>query len=248
MKLKNKIAVVTGGSSGIGQSGAIELAKEGADLLITFRGNKEGATETQNKIKELGRRCEIIRVDLESLEDMKMVITETINKFSKIDILVNNAGEARFTDFLNDSIDNLDYLLNVDVKSIFSLSQLAAKEMIKNGRGSIINITSISGIYINDPGLLSYCVSKAAANMLTKGMAKALAEYNIRVNAILPGSIDTPATQKAPKEVVEETIKMTPMKKIGDPEDISKMIVFMASDDSKFMTGSLVVIDGGLTL
>jgi len=249
MKLKNKVAIITGGSSGIGQAGAIALAKEGADVLITYRSNKEGAIYTQNKINELGKDCEILRTDLENIEDIKTIVKKTLEKYSGIDILVNNAGDSNFAEFLDDTLENLNYLFNINVKSIFYLSQLVAKEMIKRGGGNIINITSISGVSVNDSGLTSYCTSKAAANMLTKGMAKSLAKYNIRVNAILPGSIDTPLTRrKASKKVIKRTIEMTPLKRIGQSEDIAGMILFLATDDSKFMTGSLVVMDGGLIL
>jgi NAD(P)-dependent dehydrogenase (short-subunit alcohol dehydrogenase family) len=249
MKLLNKTAIVTGGSSGIGKAGAIALAKEGADVLITFRSNEDGAISVKNEIVGMGRKCEIIKADLTNINDIKNVIMHTVNIFKSIDILVNNAGDSNFIEFLDDSIENLIYLFDINVKSIFILSQMAAKEMLKRGNGRIINVTSISGIEVNAPGLTSYCTTKAAANMLTRGMAKDLAQYNIRVNAILPGSIDTPLTwRKASSEVIKTTIEKTPLKKIGSPEDIANMIVFLATSDSDFMTGSLVVIDGGLTL
>ena len=248
MKLSNKIAIVTGGSSGIGQAAAIFLAKEGADLLITYNKHKDGAIFTKNEINKLGRKCEILKADMDKFSDLKNIVNKTLDNYSGIDILVNNAGGGRFVDFLEDTIENLDHLLNINVKSIFVLSQLAAKEMIKRGGGSIINITSISGISINDPGLISYCTSKAAANMLTRGMAKALGKHNIKVNAILPGSITTASTKDAPKEVIEETIKRTPLNRAGKSEEIASMVAYLASGDSSFITGSLIVVDGGLTI
>jgi NAD(P)-dependent dehydrogenase (short-subunit alcohol dehydrogenase family) len=248
MKLSSKIAIVTGGSSGIGQASAIFLAKEGADLLITYNKNKDGAIFTKNEINKLGRKCEILKSDMDEIGNLKNIIDKTLENYSGIDILVNNAGGGKFVDFLADSVESLDHLLNINVKSIFVLSQLAAKEMIKRGGGSIINITSVSGISINDPGLVSYCTSKAAANMLTKGMAKAFGKYNIKVNAILPGSIITASTKDAPKEVVEETINRTPLNRAGKSEEIASMVVYLASDDASFITGSLIVIDGGLTI
>jgi 3-oxoacyl-[acyl-carrier protein] reductase len=248
MKLSNKIAIVTGGSSGIGQTSAIFLAKEGADLLITYNTHEDGAIFTKNEINKLGRKCEILKADMEKIDDLKNIITKTLDYYQGIDILVNNAGGGKFIDFLMDSVDNLDFLLNINVKSIFVLSQLAAKEMIKRGSGSIINITSISGISINDPGFISYCTSKAAANMLTRGMAKALGKYNIRVNAILPGSVLVPTTKNTPEDVLEAHVKRTPLNRIGRCEEIASMVVHLASDESSFMTGSLIVIDGGLTI
>ena len=249
MKLLNKIAIVTGGSSGIGKASAILLAKEGADVVLTFRSNENGAISTKNEINSLGRKCEILKADLTIIKDIEKIILHTVSTFKGIDILINNAGDSNFIDFLEDSIENLTYLLDINVKSIFLLSQMAAREMIKRGGGSIVNVTSISGIAVNAPGLTSYCTSKAAANMLTKGMAKDLAKRNIRVNAILPGSIDTPLTwRKASEEIIKMTKEMTPLKRIGTPEEIAKMIVFLSTDDSSFITGSLVVVDGGLTL
>lgn len=249
MKLKSKIAIVTGGSSGIGQAGAISLAREGADILITYRSNEKGAIDTKNKIIDLGRKCEIIKADLENIDDIRIIVKSTIEKYSGIDILVNNAGDCKGMDFLDDNIENLDYLLNANLKSIFILSQLVAKEMIKRGGGSIINITSVSGIVVDDTKLVSYCTSKAAANMLTKGMAKALGKYNIRVNAILPGTINTPLLRRETSKDEAEIIKeKTPLKILGQPEDISEIIVFLSSYDSKFITGSLIVADGGFTI
>jgi NAD(P)-dependent dehydrogenase (short-subunit alcohol dehydrogenase family) len=249
MKLLNKIAIVTGGSSGIGKAGAIALAKEGADVLITFRSNEDGAIGVKNEIIGMGRKCEILKADLTSIKDIENIILRTVDIFKGIDILINNAGDSNFIDFLEDSVESLTYLFDVNVKSIFLLSQMAAREMIKRGGGCIVNVTSISGIAVNAPGLTSYCTSKAAANMLTKGMAKDLAKHNIRVNAILPGSIDTPLTwRKASDEVIKMTKEMTPLKRIGTPEEIAGMIAFLSANDSNFMTGSLIVMDGGLTL
>jgi len=249
MKLKDKIAVVTGGSSGIGQAGAILLAKEGANILLTYRNNYEGAIYTKKKVNELGKECEILKVNFENINGVRIIIKKTIEKYSKIDILVNNAGINRFIDFFDDTIENLNYLMKVNVNSIFTLSQIAAKEMIKRNGGSIINITSISGISVNAPGLASYCTSKAAANMLTKALAKEFGKYNIRVNAILPGVVDTPLLWRGvSKKDVEKMRKETPLKMIGKPEDIAGMILFLASDDSRFMTGSLIIMDGGITL
>ena len=249
MKLENKVAIVTGGSSGIGQAGAIALAKEGANLLITYRDNIKGAIYTKNIINNMQRKCEILKSDLSNNNDIKLIVEKTIENYSKIDILINNAGTATESHFLSEKIENFDYLLNLNVKSIFLLSQLVAKEMIKTGGGKIINITSISGISVNSPGLISYCTSKAAANMLTRAMAFELAKYNIYVNAILPGTIDTPLTwELSSKEDIEREKESTPLKKIGKPEDIAGMIVLLSSEFSDFMTGSLVIIDGGYTI
>lgn len=249
MKLMNKIAIVTGASSGIGKAGAILLAKEGADILITYNTNEEGAIDTKKKINELGKRCEILKIDFNDIKNIKSIIDKTMEKYGAIDILINNAGISYFKDFLEDSLEDFDYLLNVNLKSIFILSKFAAKEMIKRTGGCIVNITSISGISLNEPNLVSYCTSKAAANMLTRGMAKDLAKYNIRVNAILPGPVIVPrAYEISGIETINSMIERTPMKRVGQPEEIGKMIVFLSTDDSSFMTGSLVVMDGGMTL
>lgn len=248
-KLINKIAIVTGASSGIGKAGAILLAKEGADILITYNTNEEGAIDAKKKINDLGRRCEILKIDFNDIKNIRSIIDKTMEKYGAIDILINNAGISYFKDFFEDTLEDFDYLLNVNLKSIFVLSKFAAKEMIKRGGGYIVNITSISGISVNEPDLISYCTSKAAANMLTKGMAKDLAKYNIRVNAILPGPVIVPrAYQISGAEKINSMIERTPMKRVGQPEEIGKMIVFLSTDDSSFMTGSLVVMDGGMTL
>ena len=249
MKLKNKIAIVTGASSGIGQAGAIALAKEGVDLLITYRSNREGVLETKKMINDMDRECEIVKVDFKDLDAPKKVIDKTVERYSGIDILVNNAGDARYLDVLDETLENYEYLMNVNVKSIFLLSILAIKEMLKRGGGSIVNISSISGINVNESGLISYCTSKAALNMLTRAMAKDLAKHNIRVNAILPGIVETRAARiVCTDEDIKRMIEKVPQKRISQPEEIASMILFLATDDSKFMTGSLVVMDGGQTL
>jgi len=249
MKLKNKIAFVTGASSGIGQAASISLAKEGVDLFITYRNNKEGALETKQIINELGRKCEIYQANFENMDEVSSAMTNFLNKFNGLDILINNAGDARYVDVFNENIDNFDYIMNVNVKSAFLLSILSIKEMLKRGGGNIVNISSISGINVNEEKLISYCTSKAALNMLTRTMAKDLAEKNIRVNALLPGIVETRAARiVCTDEDIERMIKKVPMKIISNPEDIAGMIVFLCTDAARFMTGSLIVMDGGQTL
>lgn len=249
MQLKDRVAIVTGASSGIGQAGAIALAKEGANIFITYRNNIEGAKETKKIINSFGRECEILKAELSNMEEVKIVVKKAVEKYSAIDILVNNAGDARYVDVFNENLENFEYLMDVNVKSAFLLSILAIKEMSKRGGGSIVNISSISGINVNEEKLISYCTSKAALNMLTRAMAKDLAQHSIRVNALLPGLVETRAARiiTTDKDIERMTQKI-PMKIISDPEDIAGMIVFLCTDAARFMTGSLIVMDGGQTL
>jgi len=249
MKLKDKIAIVTGGSSGIGQAGAIALAKEGTDLFITYRNNLEGALETKKIINEIGRKCEIHQAHFENMDEVRNVMVNVMSKFPGIDILINNAGDAKYVDVFDENLENFEYLMNVNIKSAFLLSILAIKEMMKRGGGTIVNISSISGINVNEEKLISYCTSKAALNMLTRTMAKDLAPYNIRVNALLPGIVETRAARViCTDEDIERMIQKVPMKIISNPEDIAGMMIFLCTDEARFMTGSLVVMDGGQTL
>jgi NAD(P)-dependent dehydrogenase (short-subunit alcohol dehydrogenase family) len=250
MKLKGKVAVVTGGAGGIGSAICLALAREGANVVINYYSklDQKSANIIVEKIKAMGREAISVKADVTKKKEIDNMISTAVKKFGKIDILVNVAGICPFVDFFSITEKIWDRVFAVNTKSIFFVSQAAAKVMIdKKIKGRIINITSISGEKATSPLQIPYCASKGAANMLTKVMAVALAPYNITVNAVLPGTIETNINKKvlADKKVRDSIIKATPLKCLGETQDIAEAVMYFASDEAKWTTGSLLVVDGG---
>jgi len=250
MKLKNKVALVTGGSRGIGRAISLGLADEGAMVVVNYHSNKKAADEVVRKIKTKGRQAISVQADVSKKKEIDRMVNIAVKKFGKIDILVNNAGIGPFVDFFDVTEEIWDRIQAINTKSIFFASQAVARVMVdRKIRGKIINITSISGEKATDPLQVPYCTSKGGANMLTKIMAVALAQYKINVNAILPGTVETDINRDilANKKVREGIINNTPLRILGEPTDIVEATILFASEGAKWITGSLLVIDGGFT-
>lgn len=252
MKLAGKKALITGASSGLGQAIAIAFAKEGADIIFSYQSNDEGAAATQQQIQSLNRKCLAIKVALQDVEQLQKLMSQAENFLGEIDILVNNAGTlTRHPNFLDISADDFDLIQAVNVRAPFLLSQWATKQMIKQGRGgSIIHISSASA-EVTSVGLAHYECSKAAINRLTKTMASELAPYHIRVNAIAPGLFATNINShqhQSNTKIWQERCARIPMKKAGEPHQISALAVLLASDDGELMTGDIITIDGGISI
>ncbi len=250
MKLKDKIALVTGGSRGIGRAISLGLAKEGAHVVVNYVTHKESAYEVVTKIKGLERKALAIKSDISKKTEVTRMVKKVMDEFGRIDILVNNAGVGPFKSFLETTEELWDRTLAINLKGIFLVSQAVSMEMIKQGKGKIVNITSISGEKATHPDQVVYCTSKAGANMLTKVMALALAPYNITVNAVLPGTIETDINREGLSRpgVKECIIERTPLKKLGKPEDVVGAVILLSSEDADWITGELMVIDGGYLL
>ncbi len=247
MSLKNKVALVTGGSRGIGRSVAIQYAREGALVALNYLSNRASANEVVKTIKELGSEAIAVKADVADKRQVEMMVQDVVKKWQRIDILVNNAGVAPFAGFFETTEEVLDRTMDVNCKGIFLVSQAVARVMAEKGGGKIINITSVSGVKATDPLQTAYCTSKGAANMLTKAMAVALAPYKINVNAILPGTIETDLNREILEDPAtkESTIKATPLKSLGRPEDVAQAAVYLGSDAANWVTGALIVVDGG---
>lgn len=251
-KLQNKNAVITGASSGIGQAIAIAFAKEGANLVITYQNNKQGAEKIQKAIQHLGRQCHVIQVSLMQDEDLSSLITESVRFLGGIDILVNNAATlTRHENFLDIPIAEFDVVQAVNYRAPFILTQSVANVMRQQSRGgSIINISSVSTQLLT-PGLTHYECSKAALDMLTKSSASALARYHIRVNAISPGLIETNMNahqRDMLPGVWQKRCARVPLQRSGQPNDIVPMAVLLASDESAWITGAIIGVDGGMAV
>jgi len=246
MKLKGKVAIITGSSKGIGKAIALEFANEGCSVVINSR-NKERADEVSREIVGKGGKALALEADVTQSSSISSLVQETLDSFGKIDILINNAGISMTVPAIELKEEDWDKALATDLKAYFLFSQQIARVMIKHGKGKIINITSMLGSTVV-PGRLAYTVSKAAANMLTVALAVEWAKYNINVNAIAPGYVMTEMIADLIERglLKEDKLKgRTPLKRLAKLEDISKAALFLASDDSNYITGEILRVDGG---
>ncbi|NYT00375.1 MAG: 3-oxoacyl-ACP reductase FabG [Methanocellales archaeon] len=243
--LKGKVAIVTGAGSGIGRGIALRFAKEGADIVIPDL-NLEGAQNTAKEIEALGRNSLVIKMDVSNSSDVDRMVTETINNFGKIDILVNNAGIFIQKPLLETTEADWDKVLDINLKGAFLCSKRVVKEMLKRGGGKIINLASVAG-QVGFANSSAYCASKGGVINLTREMALELAPKNINVNAIGPGSIETPMTREmlADPAIKQMLLGVTPFGRIGQPEDIANAASFLASGESNFVNGITLFVDGG---
>ncbi len=245
MGLGGRTALVTGGSKGIGRSIAIELAKSGAAVAVNYKENKEGAVDTLRLIKENGGYGIIVKGDISSYKEAKNIIDETASSFGSIDILVNNAGISKVGLFIDMEEEDWNKLIDIDLKGVINCSHYVLKYMLKQKRGSIINISSIWGSAGASCEVV-YSAAKGAVNSFTKALAKELGPSNIRVNAIAPGVIDTEMNAWLTESDRESLLNEIPMMKCGTGEDIGKLAVFLGSDASKYITGQIITVDGGM--
>jgi 3-oxoacyl-[acyl-carrier protein] reductase len=245
-ELKDKVAIVTGAGQGIGRGIALSLAKEGAKVVVADITDKR--FEVVNEIEALGSQGLAVKCDVSNKNDVDGMVREAINKFRRVDILVNNAGIYPFKPFTEMTEQDWDRVLNINLKGVFYCVKAVLPKMIEQRYGKIINLSSIAGSVVGFPSLVHYSASKAAIAGFTKSLALEAAPHGINVNAIAPGPIDTPGTKAPDVTIVEQTIKMIPVGRMGLPEDIANLAVFLASDKSNFITGQCIVSDGGYTL
>jgi len=246
VKLEGQVAIVTGGAQGIGRAIAIGLAREGAHVVIADI-QLEKALETAKEIEALGRKSIALQVDVSRVPDISMMVEKALEAFGTVDILVNNAGIALPTPFLETTEEAWDKIIDVNLKSAFFCSQYVARIMVDQGRGKIVNLASTSS-FVAGRQEVPYAVSKAGVRMLTAAASAELAPYNVNVNAIAPGLIKTPLTEKhfPSPEALEERVKAkTPMGRAGIPEDLVGAVVFLCSADADYVTGHTLVVDGG---
>jgi len=246
MKLKDKVALITGGARGIGRAIALMFAKEGADIVIADV-NQEEAEKTAQEIEALGRRSLALVMDVTDFTKVEEALNKILDKFTKVDILVNNAGITKDNLMLRMSDADWDAVIKVNLKGTFNCSKAVSRPMIKQRQGRIINIASIIGI-IGNPGQANYSASKAGIIALTKTAAKELASRNINVNAVAPGFIQTEMTAKLPEDVRQRMKEAIPMNKLGSPDDVASVCLFLASQESSYITGQTIIVDGGMVM
>lgn len=245
MNLKGKAALVTGASRGIGRSIAVELAKAGAAVAVNYNKNVQGAFETLRLIKESGGYGIVVKGDVSAYEQAKSIIDEVVSRLGNIDILVNNAGISKIGLFIDMQEVEWNELINVDIKGVINCSHYALKYMLKQKRGSIINISSIWG----NSGAsceVVYSAAKGAVNSFTKALAKELGPSGIRVNAIAPGVIDTEMNAWLTENEKESLLEEIPLMRFGTGNDIGRLAVFLTSEASKYITGQIITVDGGM--
>ncbi|MCG2676810.1 3-oxoacyl-[acyl-carrier-protein] reductase [bacterium] len=246
MRLKDKVALVTGGGRGIGRAIVLALAKEGADI-VTCDINLENLKEVVSEVEKLGKKILIQKVDVSKISEVDDVVKKALDKFTKIDILVNNAGITRDNLILKMSEEEWDQVLDINLKGAFNCLKAVARPMMKARSGRIVNIASVVGM-MGNPGQANYAASKAGIIGLTKSAAKELASRGINVNAIAPGFIKTTMTESLSDEVKEKLINQIPLKRLGEVTDVANLVVFLASDDASYITGEVIKVDGGMLM
>ncbi len=244
VSLGGKIAVVTGASRGIGRSIAVELAKRGANVIVNYKEDQNGAEKTVKLINENGGRGFLYKGDVSNYYFCKSMMEDIINRFSKIDILVNNAGISKVGLFMDLKEKDFDDIMNVNFKGVFNCCHAVVEHMISRKKGNIVNISSIWG-NVGASCEVIYSASKGAVNSFTKALAKELAPSCIRVNAVSPGVIDTEMNKCFSAEEKKALIEEIPMMRMGQGEDIGKVVGFLCDESSGYITGQIITVDGG---
>jgi glucose 1-dehydrogenase len=258
MKLDGKVALVTGSSQGIGQGIVLRLAEAGADVVINYRSNPDGAEETLKKVQAIGGNCYLaecpnsqaytVQADLGNVEMVRELIAESISHFGKLDILVNNAGIEKHAPFWDVSETDYDAVLNVNLKGVFFATQAFVQHLRETKRpGKIINISSVHED-LPFPNFTAYCVSKGGMKMLTRNLAVELGPLGITINNVAPGAIETPINTKLlnDPEKLGALLNNIPLGRLGQPQDVASLVTFLASSEADYITGSTFVVDGGL--
>ena len=247
---KDKVAVVTGASRSIGRGIALALAREGCAVVVNYRKSQEEADEVVNTIKEMGGRAIAVKCDVSKRDEVEAMFKATVEEYGKVDILVNNAGVGVGGSLLETTDEIWDKHMAVNLKGVFLCSQVAARYMVEKKYGKIVNISSNSGFGIAMPRETSYAVSKAGVIQLTKSSAYDLGKYNINVNCVAPGAVDTVMlrggrSEEEYEKVLEGRRNATSLGIVGTPEDIANAVLFFANDKARYITGKTLLVDGG---
>ena len=245
--LEGKVAVVTGASRGIGRAIALKLASQGAKVVINYNGSEEKAKEVQTQIETEGGKAVIYRCDVSDYDACQTFIQDVIKTEGSMDILVNNAGITRDGLLMKMSEEDFDRVIDTNLKGAFHTIRFAARQMLKQRSGRIINMASVVGVTGN-AGQANYAASKAGVIGLTKATARELASRGITVNAVAPGFIETGMTAVLPEKVKEASVSQIPLGKFGSPEQVAAAVAFLASSDAAYITGQVLHVDGGMVM
>lgn len=247
MSLEGKVAIVTGGAVGIGRAISLTLAQAGVSIVCNYHSSDTQAKTLQDEIASFGGKCMVMRADVGDFDEAQSLVEFAVQSFGSLDILVNNAGITRDNLIMRMSEDDFDHVIRTNLKGTWNMSKHASKIMAKQRSGSIVNITSVSGL-IGAPGQTNYSASKAGVIGLTMALAREYAKRNVRVNAIAPGFIQTAMTEKLSEEMIQAYLQQIPLGRLGEVSDIADAVLFLASDQSRYMTGQTIHVDGGMVM
>lgn len=242
-----KTALITGATRGIGKQIAITLAQAGYDIAINYRKENEELKNTKQEIEQTGAKCLTLQGDVSNYEDCEKIAKEIIQEYGKIDILVNNAGITKDTLLMRMKKEDFEDVINVNLVGTYNMTKNIIPYMMKNRTGRIINISSVVGISGN-AGQANYAASKAGIIGFTKSLAKEVGSRNILVNSIAPGFIETAMTDVLKEEIKEEIAKTIPLKRMGQAQDVANVVKFLASEESSYITGQVIHVDGGMLM
>lgn len=245
--LENKVALVTGGSRGIGRAVAWELAARGAAVVVNYNKSPEAAEEVVKQVQEVGGKAAAFQADVSDIKQAEALVKFAIETFGDLSILVNNAGITKDTLIMMMSEADWDSVINTNLKSTFNCSKAAVKHMMRKRTGRIINMASVAG-QMGNAGQVNYSASKGGQIAFTKSLAREVASRNITVNAVAPGFVDTEILNAMPPEILEAALKMVPLARKGKPEEIAYAVAFLASDQAAYITGQVLGIDGGMAM
>ena len=247
MTLKGKVAIVTGGSRGIGREIVLALAKAGAAVVINYCERPDAAEETLKKVEELGSEGLIYQANVKNLPECEKMVKATLDHFGGIDILINNAGIRRDNILALMKAEDWEVVMDINLKGVFNCCKAVLRPLLKQKRGGkIINITSIAGVFGNS-GQSNYAAAKAGVIAFTKSLAKEIGKRGITVNSVAPGFIDTDMTESLPQQYKENVVSRIALERFGRPEEVAETVLFLA-ERANYITGSVILVDGGLSL
>ncbi len=247
MDLQNRVIIVTGGASGIGKTISLTLAKHHAYVVVNYRSSEKQARQLVDEIESMGSKALAVKADISKFDEAKFLVDETIKTFGKLDGLVNNAGITDDQLILRMQEEQFDRVIDTNLKGAWHMAKHSAKYLLKSPYGRLINISSVIGL-IGNVGQTNYSASKAGLIGLTKSLAKEFSTRSVCVNAICPGFIKTEMTEKIDQKFVDAYLENIPLKRLGEPSDVSNVVLFLLSDLSSYMTGQVLVVDGGLVM
>ena len=247
MDLKNKVALVTGGASGIGRTISLELAKKGAIVFVNYNKSQDKAKSLIEEIESFGGKAYHFQADVSKYEDAKNLIDFIVSKENTLNIVVNNAGITDDALILRMTEEQFDHVIETNLKGVWNISKHSAKVLLKSGYGRLINISSVSGV-MGNAGQSNYSSAKAGVIGMTKALAREFASRGVTVNAIAPGFIETEMTKKLSEEMIKTWADQIPLKRFGRPEDVAHAVLFLASEEASYITGHTLEVDGGLVM
>ena len=245
MLLKDQVAIVTGGTKGIGKAICLLFAEQGAKVVANFSKDAKAAEDLKREAESKGLSLGLFKADATQFDQVKEMVEKTFAQHGKIDILVNNVGLVRDNFLMLMSDEDWESLVRTNLTSLFYCCRIVTRKMIPQRKGKIINISSISGI-LGTPGQVNYAATKGGMISFTKSLARELGPFNIHVNAVAPGLVESEVVSRMPKEKVEAIVKSSSLGRIGKPEDIAQAVLFLASEHSNYITGQTIVVDGGI--